>query len=147
MNKYKKIIGLLLFLILAVLQLIPTDPPAYKDPTDADFLHTEKLDTELAILVKQACYDCHSDQVKYPWYSSIAPVSWWIYDHIEHGKKHLNFSAWADYEQGKKEHKIEECIEMLEEDEMPLWSYQLAHSEARLDESQKEKLLNWLKSY
>jgi hypothetical protein len=72
-------------------------------------------------------------------------VSWWIKDHIDEGRKELNFSKWSTYTQKKKDHKLEEMIEEVEEEEMPLSPYPLTHPEAQLSEIQKEVLLNWFK--
>ena len=117
------------------------EKPEFKEVSDADFIVNEQPEDELAILIKSACYDCHSDQTKMPWYSNLAPLSWWIIDHVEHGKKHLNFSEWTAYSEDKKAHKAEECVEMLEEGEMPLSSYQIAHSDARISDEQREALI------
>ena len=109
-------------------------------------LASEEIDADLAIMIKSACYDCHSNKSKHPWYSSIAPVSWWIYDHVEEGREHLNFSEWANYSAERKAHKAEECIEEVEEGEMPMWSYQIAHSEARLSDEELSTLMDWFSS-
>lgn len=95
-------------------------------------------------LIINGCYDCHSNQTFYPWYSNITPINWWLKDHVDDGKKHLNFSVWADYELKKKDHKLEEVIEMLEKGEMPLKSYTITHAEAKFTEDEKQQLINWV---
>ena len=94
-------------------------------------------------MLKTACYDCHSNTTKYPWYNAVVPVSHWIAGHIEHGKEHLNFSAWGDYDAKEKAHKLEELIEEVKKHEMPLDSYVWMHSEARLSDAQIKTLVNW----
>ncbi|EDM43157.1 hypothetical protein SCB49_11799 [unidentified eubacterium SCB49] len=95
----------------------------------------------LATLLKTKCYDCHSNQTVYPWYAEIAPASYWLSDHINDGKKHFNVSVWSSYSAEKKDHKLDEFIEMIEEGEMPLDSYTWLHGDITNDE--KEMLINW----
>ena len=146
MKNLKIKITLLIILVFAIMQVIPSDRPENKEPDSTDLLQIEKPNAEIGILIKSACYDCHSYQSKHPWYSDLAPVSWWVNDHIEEGREHLNFSEWGTYSPKKKAHKAEEGVEELEEGEMPLWSYQLGHSEATLNDSQKEMLIEWFAS-
>ncbi|WP_273005712.1 heme-binding domain-containing protein, partial [Leeuwenhoekiella blandensis] len=68
------------------------------------------------------CYDCHSNQTTYPWYSNLAPASFYLEDHIKDGKRHLNFSEWEQYSAKRKDHKLDELIEEVEREGMPLES-------------------------
>ena len=111
-----------------------------------DFISIELPDDSMALVIDNACYDCHSNNTKYPWYDRITPINFWVEDHVSHGKKHLDFSLWDTYSDKKKAHKLEECIEMLEEHEMPLKSYSFMHREARLDKKTSDKLIVWLES-
>ena len=95
-------------------------------------------------MLKNACYDCHSNNTNYPWYDRITPVNFWVQGHVDHGKGELNFSLWSTFSPKKKIHKLEECIEMIEEDEMPLESYTIMHGDAKFSEIQKKELINWL---
>jgi hypothetical protein len=137
---------LILVLVFAVMQLFTIDKVPFKEPGAEDLFSIESAPDEVKDIILSTCYDCHSNQVNYPWYSEIAPVSWWVQDHIEEGREHLNFSAWGNYPAGKKAHKAEEAYEEIEEEEMPLPSYVFAHSEARLNEEQKQLLIKWFKS-
>ena len=83
-------------------------------------------------ILKNACFDCHSNNTRYPWYSKITPVNYWMADHIKVGKKKLNFSKWSEYSLKRKEHKMEELWEEVEEKEMPLNSYTWTHFDAQL---------------
>lgn len=105
------------------------------------FENESKPSSHVALLLKENCYDCHSDQTQYPWYSEIAPISFFLADHITEGKKELNFSNWMDYSDKKKDHKLEELIEKIEENEMPLESYTCIHGE--LAEDDKKVLIQW----
>lgn len=94
-------------------------------------------------ILKTSCYDCHSNNTVYPWYANIQPVAWWLADHVNEGKKELNFSEFSTYSPKKAHHKLEEVIEMVKEDEMPLKSYRIIHQNASLSEPQKLELSAW----
>ena len=97
-------------------------------------------------ILNNACMDCHSNTTKYPWYASVQPLAWWLADHVEDGKKHLNFDAFMSYRPYKQFHKLEEIDEVIQEGEMPMTSYTLVHKEAKLSADQKEILINWSKA-
>ncbi len=112
---------------------------------EQDFISNTNASKEVKEIIKETCYDCHSNQPKYPWYAKIAPLSWWINDHIQHGRKHLNFSEWNSYSSEKKVHKLEECWQEVNEEEMPLYSYTIMHGEAQLSDDQIKELVNFFK--
>ena len=95
--------------------------------------------------MKESCFDCHSSVTRYPWYNNITPVNYWLEDHIKHGKGHFNVSKWDKYKTKKKDHKLDELIEMVEEKEMPLDSYTWTHSEAKLTDAQIKAIIDWAK--
>jgi hypothetical protein len=107
------------------------------------FLTETNPPDQVRMVLKQACYDCHSNNTVYPWYNNIAPVSYWLADHVDHGKGDLNFSDWAAYSVKKKDHKLEEVVEVIEGNEMPLEEYTWTHAEARLTEAQRKALIEW----
>ena len=123
--------------------------PDKNQTDDKDYVLAFESETkptvEVKELLKTSCYDCHSNQTVYPWYNNIAPVSYWIDEHIEHGKEELNFSEWASYSVKKKDHKLEELIEEVEEGEMPLKEYTWTHAEARFSDEQRKLLMDWAK--
>jgi len=140
-----KKIGLGLFAIFVIIQFFRIDKENPEVVPRKDFITQETPPESVQTMLKNACYDCHSNETKYPWYSNVAPISWWLADHIEEGREELNFSEWADYPLKKQIHKMEECWEMLEEGEMPLESYLITHSEAELTSDQKEMLIEFFK--
>ena len=142
--KTKIILGLAVLLVVIQFFRIDKDVPTYA-PED-DFLEVSGANQQISNLVKSSCYDCHSFETQYPWYSNVAPVSWWVKDHVNHARKHLNFSIWATYTEKRKNHKLKETIEELEEEEMPLGSYTWMHSEARLTNEQRKQLIDWVRS-
>ena len=98
---------------------------------------------EVLGLLKRACYDCHSNETRWPWYGYIAPFSWFLGDHIEEGRAELSFSEWSTYPAKRKQKKLEEILEELEEGEMPLFSYTLLHRDAVLSPEELAVLKAW----
>lgn len=148
MKKYftvKNIAIFLVFLLLAI-QSIRIDKTTSPVNPETDFIALTSANTEVSGMLKTACYDCHSNQPTYPWYTNIAPVSWWIKHHIDEGSHHLNFSIWGTYKEKRKNHKLDECIEMIEEGEMPMSSYTILHGEAKLTDAQKMQLVEFFKA-
>ena len=96
-------------------------------------------------ILEVGCIDCHSDVTKYPWYNNITPVNYWLAGHVKDGKKHFNISNWEGNSVKRKDHKFEELIEMVEEKEMPLKSYTITHSEAKLTDAQIKLVVDWAK--
>ncbi len=141
-----KNIAIFLVFLFLVIQSIRIDKTTESVNPTTDFITLTSANAEVANTLKIACYDCHSNQPTYPWYTNIAPVSWWIKHHINEGSQHLNFSIWGTYSEKRKNHKLEECIEMIEEGEMPISSYTLMHGEAKLTDSQKLQLVEFFKA-
>ena len=110
-----------------------------------DFLTIKNTPETTANLIRNGCYDCHSNETKYLWYSNVQPIAWFLQDHIEEGRKELNFCTFATYEPKRQAHKLAEAIEQIEKGEMPLDSYIIAHSEAKFSEAQKQEVIQYLK--
>lgn len=96
-------------------------------------------------LLDHACNDCHSNNTIYPWYSTYQPIGMWLESHVNEGKEHLNFDEFSSYRPWKQFHKMEEVVEVIEEDEMPMFSYTLMHGDAKLAPEDKESLILWAK--
>jgi hypothetical protein len=94
----------------------------------------------VAALVRRACHDCHSNNTVWPWYSRIAPVSWLIADDVKGGRAHLNFSEWSYYGPEMSMLKLKQACTEVKAGDMPLWQYKLLHSQARLSQTDIEKL-------
>lgn len=107
------------------------------------FLDDTRPPEPVKAILQESCYDCHSSYTRYPKYANITPVNFWMAQHIEEGKEHLDFSMWNSYSEKQKEHKLEELIEEVEEGEMPLKSYTWTHSEAKLSPTQIEAIKQW----
>lgn len=145
MRLNKKTIGLGIVVLLILLQLVPIDRSIPEIGPEADFLVAENVPTEMATLLQSACYDCHSYQTTYPWYAKVAPLSMWIQGHVKAGREELNFSTWTSYDFDKATHKLEESAEEVLEKHMPLKSYTWLHAEAKLTDTQRDALSQWLK--
>lgn len=123
-----------------LIQLVPygrnhTNPPVHSEP-NWDSPQTREL-------AQRACFDCHSNETVWPWYSNVAPISWLVQHDTEEGREHLNFSAWND---GGKGEKPEEIVETIAEGEMPLKVYLITHPEARLTDIEKKALMEGLQA-
>lgn len=125
-------------LALVVMQLLPVDRT--NPPEDGPLMIHDPV---VADIVDRACADCHTHNTAWPWYSRVAPASWWLVSHVEEGREHLNFSAWAGQEISRQDHKLEEVVEYVESREMPLASYKLGHPEARITDQEREILIQW----
>ena len=138
----KILIGLLI--ILFTLQLYQPERNNTKGNHTEVFLAETNPPEDVRLILKSTCYDCHSNQTTYPWYAYIAPVSYWMNDHIRHGKGELNFSDWQNYSKKKKDHKLEEVMEEVQADKMPIENYTWMHANAQLNKEQKESIAAWV---
>lgn len=141
----KKIL-VIIVLILIGIQFITIDKTNPTADMSKDFIKLTNPPQKIGELIKSSCYDCHSFHTKYPWYSDIAPMSWLIKEHINDGRRHLNFSIWTEYKEKKKDTKLGECIDMVRTGEMPMKGYLMLHDEAELSEEQRQKFVMWLRS-
>ena len=144
MKIIKKIV-LLLLVVFIIAQFFGPD----KNEGDAASVEAFYADTnppaDVKVILENACNDCHSDNTRYPWYNNITPINYWLAEHVADGKKHFNISKWNDYSDKKKDHKLDELIEMVEEKEMPLDSYTWTHGEAKLSQDQIDAVISWTK--
>ena len=142
--KKKILIGLLIFvLFFGFIQFFRPEKNWQINISRNEIFYKKEVDPKIVTMLKTSCFDCHSNNTAYPWYNNIAPVSWMIANHVKEGKEKLNFSNWGLYIPDKQHELLEEIIEVVEEGEMPLSSYLLIHSEAKLSESDKELLKFW----
>ena len=139
----KIVLGFLVVLIL--IQFIRPEKNESSDMTN-HISQVVDIPSEVNEIIKTSCADCHSNFTKYPWYSEIAPISWYLAQHVKEGKEHLNFSEWTTYNKNQQSHIQKDLEEVLESHEMPLKSYLIMHEEAKLSKEQNETLLNWVKT-
>ncbi|OJX39629.1 MAG: cytochrome C [Chloroflexi bacterium 44-23] len=126
--------------VILLLQFIPygknhVNPPVVKEPT------WDSPTTR--ILAQRACFDCHSNETTWPWYSNIAPMSWLIQKDVDEGRQKLNFSEW---QRAASFDDLDEIGEVIREGEMPPFVYYPMHPEARLNEAEKQALISGLEN-
>ncbi|NQV29578.1 MAG: heme-binding domain-containing protein [Candidatus Marinimicrobia bacterium] len=135
-----KLILIVIVGFFVVLQLIPLNQ--FNPPV----IQTVNAPADIQMILKTSCYDCHSNETVWPWYSKIAPASFLITRDVVEGRKHLNFSDFSEMDAFDSTDLAEEIIEMLEEGKMPLPPYLLLHPDARLSDDQSESLIRWAKT-
>lgn len=135
-------IALIVFGII-ITSMIPVDRETKIVSEEVEFQNYNAGNSEMYNLVKMACYDCHSYETEYPWYSRISPGKFIVQDHIVEGREHLNFSEWGEMSLKDRNHALEECAEELQEKEMPLTEYTWLHSEAKLTDAQRAELADY----
>lgn len=131
--------------LLVILILLQAYRPAKNDSKkiDNDISKSYVVPDDVKQIIAKACYDCHSNNTNYPWYSNIQPLRLWLDNHVNDGKKHMNFNEFNSYQIARQYKKLDECIEEVKEGGMPLESYTLIHKEAKLTNNEKQKLFDW----
>ena len=143
MRKILKYVGYALLGGLIIIQFFRPTKNIGSDQEDQDISTIYKVPDSVHQLLKSTCYDCHSNTTQYPWYAEIQPVAWWLDDHIQEGKKELNFNLFASYSPRRQYRKLEEIVDEVKEGEMPLDSYTWVHRDAKLTTEQRASITNW----
>lgn len=123
-----------------VAQLIPA---ARENPPSVEALAAPP---PIATILRRACYDCHSNETRWPWYSRVAPLSWIIARHVTAGRRQVNFSEWGTYYPRTRRRKLQWIGRAVRNSKMPPWSYRLTHPEARLSDDDRVALKQWVES-
>ena len=127
-----------------VIQFFPTTLNERDTVPQSDFMVENQVPATIKNRLQVSCYDCHSNNTDYPWYSKIQPSAWYLEDHIQEGKDELNFNEWAEYSDRRKNSKLRSIISQIEEDEMPLDSYTLIHKDAILSDEDKRMIIDYM---
>lgn len=138
--------AVLVVAIVLVIQVIPVERNVSTVPPGQSFEKTEKVPANVAAILKVSCYDCHSNNTRYPWYSELQPGAYFMAQHIKEGKEELNLDEFNDYSKRRKKAKIKSIISQIEKEEMPLKSYLLLHPDAGLTPNKKKVLLQFFQS-
>ena len=139
---FKKIL-IVLLVALVIIQFIHPGPNKSGGEQPNFIGRSFPIPEDVKPILQKACYDCHSNNTRYPWYSNIQPVDWWLTHHIKEGKAHLNFDEYTNRSLRYRYHKIEETIDQVKEHQMPLNSYTWIHKDAILTDVEKSKLIGW----
>ncbi len=125
------------------MQIYPSDRPEVSAVNPNDLLRNNEVPENIASMLRSACYDCHSNETIYPWYANIAPVKWWLYDHINEGREELNFSDWKTLSKTDQAEALDDISSTVVDKEMPLESYPITHPEAKLSEEDRQAISDW----
>ncbi|MBV9216959.1 MAG: heme-binding domain-containing protein [Acidobacteria bacterium] len=143
MKKALKITVIVLAVAFIVLQFFRIDTTApVTNPADT-LAATTDVPPDISLILGRSCDDCHTNNTRYPWYAQIQPTAWFLKNHIDDGRRHLNFSIWNSYDDKKKAKKLDEVCEEVQSGEMPLPSYLWIHHDAVLNEGEKKALCAW----
>lgn len=141
--KILKIILLILLVAFVGIQFVPTERNQSDVVPQTDFMEVNNVPEGIQKQLKVSCYDCHSNNTKYPWYNKVQPIAWFLEGHIEEGKAELNFNEWDSYSNRRKTSKLKSIISQIESDKMPLTSYTFIHSNAVFTNSEKQEIIKY----
>lgn len=142
MNIVKRTLLVFAFILIIIQLFRPARNVSSVDSVNK--FHTSyAVPTDVERILTTSCYDCHSNNTRYPWYVYIQPIGWILDSHIKEGKSNLNFSEFVNYTYNQQQHKLDELIENVSDGRMPLPSYLIFHTDAKLSVTQKEKLIDW----
>lgn len=142
--KYLRIIAVFVVFCLIAIQFFRPERNNIYNPSAVAIAKVVTVPADVAMILKTACYDCHSNYTKYPWYANIQPVAWVLANHIKDGKSELNFSEFGSYSTRRQKSKLSAVADAIKDKTMPLTSYTLIHNEARLSKKQKELVISWV---
>lgn len=117
---------------------------ALKQNYTADFTKVNNVPKNIEIILRTSCFDCHSNNTHYPWYSNIQPVRFFMDSHINEGKEELNFNEYGNYSKRRQNSKLKAIMKEIRSNDMPLTSYTLIHKNAILSDSQKQEVIAWI---
>jgi hypothetical protein len=143
MRKWLKWIGAALLVGFAAIQFTTparTNPPVVPGH---DAMASNAPPAEIASLFKNACYDCHSYETTWPWYSYVAPISWTVIQDVNDAREAMNFSEWPNSDPFHSRKRWRRVAEAIDANEMPIHKYTLIHSKSRLNPQQRKELINW----
>jgi cytochrome c551/c552 len=146
---FKKIF-LVLIVLFVLAQFVPksvfplTNPPV--NPADTVEARVHTLTPQVAAILHRSCYDCHSYRTVWPWYSKVAPVSWLLSNDVSEGRRHVNFSDWAQYTPQRAAAKLRNICDQVEEGDMPLWYYRPMHPNTKLSAADRSAICAWTRT-
>ena len=137
MMRWLKIGSAGLAVALVVVQFFPV---ARVNPTERE---QPTAPVEVQAIFQRACYDCHSNETQWPWYSYVAPMSFLIARDVTEGRRELNFSLWSQFNERRKARKLKEIVEQVEKGKMPQWYYVALHPDAKLSPADRDLIIKW----
>ncbi|MCB0805655.1 MAG: heme-binding domain-containing protein [Bacteroidales bacterium] len=143
MQKVIRYIILIFLVALVVIQFVPANLPVNDPPAGYDFFEENNVPSDVQTLLKNACYDCHSQEVTYPWYSHVAPFSWLIAQDVRHGRHNIDFSNWELLSKRDKLNILDEISDEVRSGGMPLKAYVRLHPSADLTDDEQQTIIRW----
>jgi hypothetical protein len=143
MRLFKKILLLLLIVFIAI-QFIRPARNTSGQVLPTDITKTINIPDKVLDVLKNSCYDCHSNNTRYPWYVNIQPMGWFMASHIKNGKENLNFSEFGAYSKRKQANKLRSIGKRIKDGSMPLPSYTFIHTDAKLSQENKKLITDWV---
>jgi len=138
-----KWIVIILFVVFAGIQFVRpalTNPPVDESQT---IVARANVPPDVAAILDRSCRDCHSNKTVWPWYTHVAPVSWWLKSHVDHGREDLNLSEWGKLPRDRQDRKLRQICDEVQDGNMPLASYLPMHPTAKLSDQDKKTLCDW----
>ena len=143
MKKRLRLAGLVLVVLLGVIQFFPPKRNLRSTGGPNDVATRFGVPADVQPLLAGACYDCHSNRTRYPWYARVQPVGWWLNHHVHQGRRELNFSEFGAYPAKRAARKLDAIVDEVEHGDMPLHSYTWMHPDARLTAAQRKLITTW----
>ena len=141
MKIFKRILIVLLVIFLIIQVFRPVKN--LSGDTTHDISKNYAVPANVQTILVKACYDCHSNKTRYPWYAEVQPVAWWMDDHIKEAKRKINFNAFTSYSIARQFKKLEDCMDEVKDGGMPLSSYTFIHRNSILTDAEKSTFTNW----
>lgn len=146
MKRWLKLPLGVVIVVFVGIQFIPIERNKIEIPTSADFIEFYEPPIAVKNIIRSSCYDCHSNQTRYPWYSKIQPIGLLLQNHISEGKSELNFTEFGNQSERMKKMKLKSILSQIEDDKMPIPSYVFLHPEAKLDPFEKTLIIDYIDS-
>ena len=134
---------IVVFLGIQFVRPARTNPPV--DESQTIFARTQ-MTPQVAAILERSCRDCHSNQTVWPWYTNVAPISWWLSNHVNEGRQNLNLSEWGRLDHDRQDRKLRQICDEVQDGVMPLSSYLPMHPQAKLSAEDKKILCDWTDS-
>ena len=145
--KKGKAFWLIIFFLFVIIQFVPAGKPDTIPENENDLIYNNHIPESIVNILKTSCYDCHSNETSFPWYSHVAPVSWLVNRDVIKGREELNFSEWESQSKMDKAKNIDKIINEVKGGKMPMRIYILMHSEAKLNEDARQQFADWADNY
>jgi cytochrome c551/c552 len=138
--KWGAVILIVLFVLIQLKRPAKTNPPV--DEQQTIFARTQ-MTPAVSTILNRSCADCHSNKTVWPWYSNVAPVSWFVIGHVDHARQAMNLSEWGKMEKDRQDRKLRQMCDEVEDGAMPLSSYTPMHPGSKLSSTDVKTLCEW----